>query len=57
LNPTLELSKRIGCYLERQGQLVRDLENSHLRLDPPHDSALDELLVDGVNYFFRRNVE
>ncbi len=28
------ISKRVGCALERQGLLVRDVENSFLTLDP-----------------------
>ena len=35
---------RVGRHLERQGLLVRDIENSYLQLESIDESALDELI-------------
>jgi hypothetical protein len=37
------ISQRIGAFLERQGLLVRDIENTYLQLDPPDESAMNDL--------------
>ena len=44
------ISQRVGAYLERQGLLVRDIENSYLELETPDDSALHELLGHSISY-------
>lgn len=35
------ISQRAGAYLEREGLLVWDIENSYLQLEAPEDSTLD----------------
>ena len=44
------ISKRVGRALERQGLLVRDLENSFLMLDSPDRSGFDDLLMHSITY-------
>ena len=34
------ISERTGRYLERQGLLVRDMDNSYLALEPQDDTGL-----------------
>ena len=43
-------SKRVGRALERQGLLVRDVENSFLTLDPTEISGFDDLLGHSITY-------
>jgi len=38
------ISERTGRYLERQGLLVRDLDNSYLALEPADETGLAEVL-------------
>ena len=38
------ISQRLGAYLEREGLLVRDIENTYLQLDASDESALNDLL-------------
>ena len=42
--------ERVGRYLERQGLLVRDMENSYLTLESRDDTAMDDLLGHSVTY-------
>jgi len=44
------ISARVGRYLERQGLLVRDMENSALALEVDDDAALDALLSHSITY-------
>ena len=44
------ISERVGRALERQGLLVRDLEDSFLTLDAPDGSGFDELLGHSITY-------
>lgn len=44
------ISQRIGSYLEREGLLVRDIDNSYLQLEPPDESALNDLLGHSITY-------
>jgi len=44
------ISQRVGAYLEREGLLVRDIENSYLQLEAPEESAIDDLLGHSVTY-------
>ena len=44
------ISQRIGAFLEREGLLVRDIENSYLQLESPDDSALNDLLGHSITY-------
>ncbi len=44
------ISQRVGAYLEREGLLVRDIENSHLQFDAPDGSAMSELLGHLITY-------
>ena len=44
------ISKRVGRALERQGLLVRDVENSFLTLDPTEISGFDDLLGHSITY-------
>lgn len=44
------IRKRVGRALERQGLLVRDVENSFLTLDPAEISGLDDLLGHSITY-------
>ena len=44
------ISERVGRALERQGLLVRDLENSFLALDAPDGSGFDDLLGHSITY-------
>ncbi len=43
-------SERIGRAIERQGVLVRDLENNLLTLDSPDDAGFDESLGNSVTF-------
>jgi len=38
------ISQRVAAYLEREGLLVRDIENTYLQLEPPDESAMNDLL-------------
>ena len=44
------ISERVARALERQGVLVRDLENSFLTLDSSDVSAFDDLLGHSITY-------
>ena len=44
------ISKRVGRALERQGLLVRDVENSFLTLASPEVSGFDDLLGHSITY-------
>ncbi len=44
------ISQRVGRYLEHQGWLVRDIENSYLQLEAPDDSAIHDLLGHSITY-------
>ncbi len=44
------ISQRVGRYLERQGWLVRDIENSFLQLEALDDSAINDLLGHSITY-------
>ena len=44
------ISQRVGAFLEREGLLVRDIENTYLQLDPSDDSALNDLLGHSITY-------
>ena len=44
------ISERVGRALERQGLLVRDLENSFLTLDSAEISGFDDLLGHSMTY-------
>ena len=43
-------SERVGRALERQGLLVRDLENSLLTVDTPDGAGFDDLLGHSITY-------
>ena len=45
-----QISKRVGRALERQGLLVRDVENSFLTLDPTEISGFDDLRGHSITY-------
>ena len=44
------ISERVGRAVERQGLLVRDVENSFLTLDPTEISGFDDLLGHSITY-------
>jgi len=44
------ISARVGRYLERQGLLVQDMENSYLAREADDDAALDALLSNSITY-------
>lgn len=44
------ISQRVGAYLEREGLLVRDIENSYLQLEAPDESAMNDLLGHSITY-------
>jgi len=44
------VSQRVGRALERQGILVRDLENSFLAVDTPDGTGFDDLLGHSITY-------
>ena len=44
------ISQRVGCYLEHQGWLARNIENSYLQLEAPDDSAINDLLGHSITY-------
>jgi len=44
------ISQRVGRYLERQGLLVRDIENSYLQLEALDDSVMNDLLGHSITY-------
>jgi len=44
------ISHRIARYLERQGLLVRDMENTYLQLDTPDDDPLQNLQGHSISY-------
>jgi hypothetical protein len=44
------ISQRVGAYLEREGLLVRDIENSYLQLDDPDESAMSDLVGHSITY-------
>jgi len=46
----VRISERVGRYLERQGLLVRDMENNYLILEPPDEAAMDNLVGYSITY-------
>lgn len=44
------LSERIGRHLERQGLLVRDIDNAYLALQAHNDDGLAEVLGSSITY-------
>jgi len=44
------ISERTGRYLERQGLLVRDMDNSYLALEPQGDTGLEGVLGSSITY-------
>ena len=44
------ISERTGRYLERQGLLVRDLDNSYLALEPAEETGLEGVLGSSITY-------
>jgi ribosomal protein S27E len=44
------ISQRVGAYLEREGLLVRDIENTYLQLEAPDESAINDLLGHSITY-------
>ena len=44
------ISERVGRALERQGLLVRDLENPFLTVDSPDGAGFDDLLGHSITY-------
>jgi hypothetical protein len=44
------ISHRIARYLERQGLLVRDMENTYLQLDTSDDDPLQDLQGHSISY-------
>ena len=44
------ISERTGRYLERQGLLVRDLDNSYLALEPADETGLEGVLGSSITY-------
>ena len=44
------IGQRVGTYLERQGLLVRDMENTYLALESTEASAMDDLLGHSISY-------
>jgi len=47
---TETIAHRVGAYLERQGLLERDAEQSHLALDAPDEPGMEELLGASITY-------
>ncbi len=45
-----QLSLRIGRYLERQGLIERDLENSYLMLEGLQENPLTDLHSHSITY-------
>lgn len=46
----MTISQRVGAYLEREGLLVRDIENPYLQLVAPDESAINDLLGHSITY-------
>ena len=44
------IARRVGRYLERQGLLERDAENSYLALEPDDDDAMVQLQGHSITY-------
>ena len=44
------ISERTGRYLERQGLVVRDLDNSYLALEPAGETGLEGVLGSSITY-------
>ena len=44
------IAHRVGCYLERQGLLERDAENSYLASDAVEDDPMNPLLGHSITY-------
>ena len=44
------ISRRVGAYLEREGLLVRDMDDTYLQLDHASDSAIDDLISHSITY-------
>jgi len=44
------VSERVGRYLERQGLLVRDMDNSYLALEPRDEAGLEQVLGSSITY-------
>ncbi len=47
------IAHRVGRFLERQGLLERDAENSYLASDAVDDDPMKELLGHSINYRIR----
>ena len=47
---THTIAHRIGRYLERQGLLVRDAEQSYLTLDEPEEDSMNQLQGYSITY-------
>src|SRR5690625_5808118 len=47
---THTIAHRVGRYLERQGLLERDVENSYLASDAVDDDPMTHLLGQSINY-------
>ena len=45
-----EISRRVGWYLERQGLLERDAENSYLTMDAVPEDSMNQLLGHSITY-------
>jgi hypothetical protein len=48
--PVNVLSERVGRYLECQGLLVRDMDNSYLALEPRDECGLEQVLDSSITY-------
>jgi hypothetical protein len=44
------LSEWVGSYLEREGLLVRDMDNSYLALESEDESGLEQVLCSSITY-------
>ena len=44
------IARRVGRYLERQGLLERDAENSYLTADAVSEDPINQLLVHSITY-------
>jgi hypothetical protein len=44
------IARRVGCFLERQGLLERDAENSYLAGDAADDNSMNQLLGYSITY-------
>jgi hypothetical protein len=46
----LTIARRVGRYLERQGLLERDAENSYLTMDAISEDSMNQLLGHSITY-------